>query len=143
MESQNYNNHSRFVPGFHFVLSMFLFIGLIVSIYNFFRHWDESGRSINIEIILLFFCGMLIFWYTRQFAIKAQDRAIRGEESLRYFIMTGNAIDARITMGQIIALRFASDEEFVALVDKAATTGMAPKDIKMAVKTWRADHHRA
>jgi hypothetical protein len=143
METQNYNNHSRWVPGFHFLLGSLLFIGLIIAVYNFFRHFDESGRAENLLIILIYFCGMLMFWYLRQFAIKAQDRAIRGEESLRYFVMTGKPIDKRITMGQIIALRFASDEEFVALADKAAAEGLGAKEIKMAVQKWRADHHRA
>jgi hypothetical protein len=79
----------------------------------------------------------------RQFALKAQDRAIRAEESLRYFILTGKAIDSRITMGQIIALRFAPDEEFVLLTEKAAAEGLLPNDIKKEIKNWRADNHRA
>jgi hypothetical protein len=142
MKPQTYANHSRYVGGFHFLLSSLLLIGFIVSIVNLFMHWNENGLMFSL-FVLLYFCGLLLFWYSRRFAVRAQDRAIRGEESLRYFIMTGKAIDSRITMSQIIALRFADDEEFVALADKAAAESMWMSDIKKAIKKWRADHHRA
>ncbi len=74
--------------------------------------------------------------------MKAQDRAIRAEESLRYFILSGKAIDKRLTLSQIIALRFASDEEFLELAEKAAAGNLSNKDIKKAIQNWRADHHR-
>jgi hypothetical protein len=143
MEPQNYANHSRYVKGFHFVLSFLLTAGLIVSVINLFRHWHQSGRAISLMLILLFVCGLFIFWYMRQFALRAQDRAIRAEENLRYFILTGKAIDSRITMSQIIALRFAADDEFLALAEKAAAENLSLNDIKRAIKNWRADHHRA
>jgi len=143
MNPQNYDNHPRYVKGYHFILSALLFIGLIVSIINIFRHWNESGRAINLMLLLLVVCLFFIFWFMRQFAIKAQDRAIRAEESLRYFILTGKAIDSRITMSQIIALRFAPDDELISLTDKAATEGLSGTEIKKAIKTWRADHFRA
>jgi hypothetical protein len=56
--------------------------------------------------------------------------------------MTGKPLDPRLGVKQIVALRFASDEEFVALAKKAADEQMAPVDIKKAVKNWRADHYR-
>lgn len=84
-----------------------------------------------------------MFWYMRQFPIKAQDRAIRAEESLRYFILTGKPISRALTIGQIAALRFAEDEEFVALIDKALAENLSADDIKKTIKNWKADHHRA
>jgi hypothetical protein len=78
----------------------------------------------------------------RTYALKAQDRAIRAEESLRYFILTGKAIDTRLRMGQIVALRFASDNEFVALAEKAATEGLSGKQIKQLIQNWKADYRR-
>jgi hypothetical protein len=143
MEPQNYANHARFVKGYHFLLTALLTIGLIVSIINLCRHWNESGRAINLMLILIVVCLFLIGWFMRVFALKAQDRAIRAEESLRYFILTGKAIDSRLTIGQIIALRFADDAEFIALTEKAATENLSPVDIKKAIQNWRADHHRA
>jgi hypothetical protein len=78
----------------------------------------------------------------RIFALKAQDRAIRADENLRYFSMTGKLLDPRLTVKQVVALRFASDAEFVALAARAASESLKSNDIKMAVKTWRADEYR-
>ena len=78
----------------------------------------------------------------RTSALKAQDRAIRAEESLRYFIISGKAIDARLRMGQIVALRFAPDAEFVALAEKAATEGLSGKQIKQQIQQWKGDYRR-
>lgn len=142
MEPQNFSNHHRYVKGYHFLLSTLLFIGLIWSIVNFYRHLHFAGLVSAGLIVLLFVCVTLCWLFLRTFPLKAQDRAIRAEESLRYFILTGKAIDKRITMGQIIALRFAPDEEFLSLVDKAAAEGLSPKAIKESIKNWRADHHR-
>ena len=78
----------------------------------------------------------------RVFALKAQDRAIRAEENLRHFAATGKLLDARLGTKQIVALRFASDGEFVDLARRAAETGMSPDAIKKSIKQWRADTYR-
>ena len=92
--------------------------------------------------MVLTFCMMLLFFFVRAFPLKAQDRAIRAEENLRYFVMTGKLLDPRLSVLQIVALRFASDAEFVPLALRAANENLAPKDIKQAIKTWRADEYR-
>jgi hypothetical protein len=143
MEPQNYANHPRYVKGYHYLLSTLLFLGLIAAVVNVYRHIQFEALLSSILILWLFICAFFMAWFLRVFPIKAQDRAIRAEESLRYFILSGKPIDKRLTMSQIIALRFADDDEFLALADKAATEGMASKDIKQAVKNWRADNHRA
>jgi hypothetical protein len=74
--------------------------------------------------------------------LKAQDRAIRGEENLRHFVLTGKRLDPRLTIRQIIALRFAPDDEFVALAKAAADKNLAADAIKQAVENWRADTYR-
>ena len=79
----------------------------------------------------------------RVFPIRVQDRAIRVEENLRYFSMTGKLLDKKLTMSQIIALRFAEDSEFLELVDQALQNNWTNKEIKQAIKNWRADNHRA
>jgi hypothetical protein len=78
----------------------------------------------------------------RIYALKAQDRAIRAEENLRHFVLTGKLLDARLSIKQIVALRFASDAEFPALAATAADTNMAPDAIKQAIRNWRADLYR-
>jgi hypothetical protein len=143
MTEQNFSNHRRLVPGFHIILSMLLVSGVIISIINVIRHPANSvGHVSSVLITLLFVCGCLLFWYMRQFPIKAQDRAIRAEESLRFFILTGKPLDNRLTIGQITALRFASDEEMVALVTRAIAENLSPNEVKKMIKNWRPDHHR-
>jgi hypothetical protein len=85
----------------------------------------------------------LLYWYIRSFPLKAQDRAIRAEENLRHYVLTGKLLDSRLRISQVIALRFASDDEFVALAKKAAEEGLNNDAIKREIRTWRADHHRA
>ena len=85
----------------------------------------------------------LFFIYLRTFPLKAQDRAIRAEENLRHFILTGKPLSDKLTINQIIALRFASDAEYLDLVTKAIEQNLAPKQIKESIKNWRADYHRA
>jgi len=144
MNEQNYANHARYVKGFHFVLGSFLIIGAIGSVVNLWMQWAAKDEVLTAAlIVLLFTCGFFTFWFSRQFAIKAQDRAIRAEENLRYFIITRKPLDSRITMGQIISLRFAPDDEFVVLVDRAINENLTPVEIKKAIKNWRADNYRA
>jgi hypothetical protein len=78
----------------------------------------------------------------RTYALKAQDRAIRAEEQLRHFILTGKPLDSRLNIRQIIALRFASDEELPALAKKAAEENLRSKEIKQQINHWRADNYR-
>jgi hypothetical protein len=144
MNEQNYANHTRFVKGYHFILSAFLLIGTICSFVNLWLQWSAKDEVFSAALIaLLFICCFLIAAFVRTFPLKAQDRAIRAEENLRYFILTNKAIDKRINMGQIIALRFAPDDEFIVLADRAAKENLSPDEIKKAIKNWRADLHRA
>ena len=93
-------------------------------------------------IVLVSFVLLSLYLHSRVFALKAQDRAIRAEENLRYFILTGKRIDQRLTLAQIIALRFASDEELPALAQKAAEEGLSNEAIKKQIRVWRGDWHR-
>jgi hypothetical protein len=81
-------------------------------------------------------------WFTRSFPLKAQDRAIRAEESLRHYVLTGKLLPSELKMSQVIALRFAPDDEFLALIDRAIKEKMTNKEIKMAIKNWKPDHYR-
>ena len=85
---------------------------------------------------------LFLFYFARAFPLRAQDRVIKLEESLRAHRLTGQDLDARLTMPQIIALRFASDEEWPALAKRAADEGMERYAIKEAIKNWRADPYR-
>jgi L-cystine uptake protein TcyP (sodium:dicarboxylate symporter family) len=144
MAEQNYKNHARFVPMYHFVVLPLLLLTFIGSIVNLTHSLGDHERLYNAALIVaLSFAGLLAAFFARVFALKAQDRAIRAEENLRHFVLTGKLLDARLSVPQIVALRFASDGEFLALAQKAAHDAMKPADIKSAVKDWRADEYRA
>jgi hypothetical protein len=141
MSQQNYANHTRMVPGFHyvaFILGLAIFIGSLVNLYHASADNHYSAALITALIILVF----IIAWYTRVFALKAQDRAIRAEENFRHFVFTGKPLNSGLRMSQIIALRFAGDEEFVALAQKAAAENLSAKAIKQSIQNWKADTYR-
>jgi Family of unknown function (DUF6526) len=143
MLQQNYVNHSRYVTGYHFILSAFLLFGTIASLINVWLQYMAHDNFFSALLItVLFICGLFIFLFMRQFPMKTQDRAIRAEEGLRYFILARKPLDSRISMRQIIALRFAPDDEFVTLVDKAINESLSPDEIKRTIKNWRADNFR-
>jgi hypothetical protein len=143
MSTQNYGNHKRFVPMFHGVLFGILALTLIGSIVNLAKSIGDHERLYSAALIVaLSVAGILQFFFSRIFPLKAQDRAIRAEENLRHFVMTGKLLDSRLTTGQVVALRFAPDVELAGLAQRAAQEGMAAAQIKQAVKNWRADEYR-
>jgi hypothetical protein len=142
MAEQNFKNHARLVPAYHGVAGLLIIAGLIGSIVNLF-HADAHTHYSAALLVVVFLVLLILFWYARAFALKAQDRAIRAEENFRHFILTGKPLDKQLRMGQIIALRFAGDEEFPALAKKAAAENLSQKQIKVAIQNWRADYNRA
>jgi hypothetical protein len=143
METQSYANHRQTVPMFHFVLIPMLALTVIGSLVNLYESWGDHQRLYGASLIAVLSIGILILMFLcRIFALKAQDRAIRAEESLRHFVLTGKLPDPRLTIRQLIALRFAPDAEFVALAKKGADESLTPDAIKQAVKQWRADTYR-
>lgn len=114
-------------------------IGAIVNLFHS-TPGNQYSASLLVVVAIIFFA---LYYHVRAFPIKAQDRAIRAEENLRYFILTGKPMDSRITMNQIIALRFASDEELPELASRAANEGLSNTAIKRSIHNWRPDFHRA
>lgn len=141
MTEQNFKNHARLLPAYHGVTALLIIAGLIGSIVNLI-HADAHTHYSAALLVVVFLALTSLFWFARTFALKAQDRAIRAEENFRHFILTGKPLDKQLRIGQIIALRFASDEELPALAKKAVEEQLSQKQIKEAVKNWRADHHR-
>lgn len=141
-EQQNFANHTQRVPLF-LGLALVLLLTIIGAGVNLYRSFGDHERLYNAALILvLSLCVFVAAGLARGFALKAQDRAIRAEENLRSFVLTGKLLDPRLTIHQIIALRFASDAEFLALAKKAADESMTPVAIKQAVTNWRADLYR-
>lgn len=142
MSEQNYKNHVRFVPLYHYVAGTLVILGFGGSVVNFIKADAHTHYSAAL-LVVAFFALVLIFWYARVFALRAQDRAIRAEENFRHFMLTGKPLDKQLSMGQIIALRFASDTEFPALAKKAADENLSQKQIKESIQNWRTDNNRA
>ncbi|HET9057028.1 MAG TPA: DUF6526 family protein [Chitinophagaceae bacterium] len=141
MKEQNLANHGRYIPLWHFITPVIMLAILVGSIVNLIYSAKENVYSASLLVVisaLLF----IFYWYSRSFALRAQDRAIRAEENFRHFILTGKPLDSRLRISQIIALRFASDEEFVSLAKKAAEEGSRAADIKKSIQKWRADYNR-
>jgi hypothetical protein len=144
MVQQNYSNHKRYIFLYHFVTCA---IALLLFISSIYYTLEEAVKGTSMKPGLFLFLISLVllslFFYAREFALKAQNRAIRAEENFRHFLLTGKPLDSKLTMRQIIGLRFASDEEFPGLAKKAAESGMPEDDIKKAIKNWRGDYDRA
>ena len=141
MKEQNFKNHGRLVVGFHGVLFLALLALLIGAVYHLFRTTSENLYLASL-VVLIALILIIMAWYIRMFPLKAQDRAIRAEENLRYYVLTGKLLPKELRMSQIIALRFASDEEFLPLLDKALKEKLSAKEIKMEIKNWKADFYR-
>ncbi|MFJ7969923.1 DUF6526 family protein [Psychrobacillus sp. NPDC096389] len=140
---QTYENHTRLHPLQHFILMPISAITLLVAIvYTITSILKGDFSFITFLIMALVIMSIIAGLLARMNALKVQDRTIRVEEQLRYFMLTGTPIDSKITLSQLIALRFASDDEFPRLASKAALTGMTPEEIKKEIQHWRVDEHR-
>ena len=143
MQTQHYKNHSRLVPLYHGVTLIAILVLIVGSFINLYQIIATGGGLYSASLIcLISLILLMLFFFARSFALKAQDRAIRSEENFRHFILTGKPLDNRLRLSQIIALRFAGDEEFIELAQKAINENLSSKQIKQSVKKWKADHHR-
>lgn len=142
MSEQDYKSHAQRVPGF-LALALTLLVTFVGACVNLYQSLGNHERLYNASLILVLTgCVFVATGYSRTFALKAQDRAIRSEENLRHYVLTGKLLDNRLAPGQIVALRFASDEEFADLANRAATQNMTGDEIKRAIRNWRPDLYR-
>ena len=143
MATQNFRNHGKIVPVFHYFTSFAIFAVTIGSFVNLSNSWRDHSNLYSASLICVITLILGSFYvFIRSFPLRAQDRAIRAEENLRHFALTGKLLDKRLRLGQIIALRFADDEEFVELARKAVEENLRAGEIKKTIRNWRADEHR-
>jgi hypothetical protein len=145
METQNYQNHRKIKPE---ILSHKLYYILVIpfnlfAIANLIRAFYVGYGRIDAFLFVVTAISF-VFAYTlfRPFALRAQDRAIRAEENLRHFALTGKLLDKSLTISQVIALRFAPDEEFIQLAERAEKEKLSNDAIKKEIKNWKADTYR-
>ncbi|HTO74127.1 MAG TPA: DUF6526 family protein [Gemmatimonadales bacterium] len=139
---QSFENHTRYVPGYHYVLSTILTINLVWRIVVLVRT-PSWGAAVE---LLLAGGFVLIFTYMRSFPIMVQSRLIRLEERLRLERLLPADLHSRIaefTPAQLVGLRFASDGELPALARRVLNEGIRDrKQIKRLIKEWRTDDFR-
>ncbi|WP_407431500.1 DUF6526 family protein [Arcticibacter sp.] len=144
MEKQDINNHIRFYAPHHFIFYPVILL-LIISA-AFYTITDAENRVVFsfITAILILLCWLS--YMTRQhYALTNQNRTVRLEMRLRYFQLTGvpfDQVENRLSFSQLAALRFASDPELVALIQRALDQNLDPGAIKNAIQNWHPDHMR-
>jgi hypothetical protein len=143
LQEQNYRNHRRVDPRYHFVLipiSLIVLAGTVVAVINS----VNSGETIWLSVLSLMMSIILILAATliRTYPLRMQDRIIRAEQQLRHYILDGQLLDPSLTLKQIVGLRFASDAEFPELCKKAVKEKLTGDQIKRMIKEWNGDNNR-
>ena len=141
--NQSFEKHARIVPGFHFLTFGLLLVNFLWNAYRAIQA-PTRGAAFSLALAL----GLIfLFFYARLFALAVQDRVIRLEERLRMERLLPADLKPRIgefTTPQLIALRFASDEELPELARKVLDEKIEDrKAIKRMIKNWRPDFQRA
>lgn len=138
---QSYADHGRTDPAFHRFLVPISAITIIVAVVNAVRH---PGFNSAWLVVVSIAAGVALF-KMRLYSLKVQDRLIRLEERLRLQQLLAEPLRSRIpelTVGQLVALRFASDAELPMLVTRALNEKLSKDDLKKSVTMWRPDFFR-
>lgn len=140
--AQNFKNHARLVPLYHFVLALMILVFLGHSIWRLIKNpGTDSVMAVLLGVILV-----LLFYYVRAFPLAVQDRLIRDEMRHRLSDVLPSEIHSRIldiSPDQLIGLRFAGDGELPELVGRVLDGSLTGRqEIKKAVRDWQADEYR-
>jgi hypothetical protein len=138
---QTFKNHVRFDPAYHAFIVPVAGVNVLVAIWNVFQNPSLAAAW----FVILSIAAVAVVLKLRLYPLKAQDRIIRLEEQLRLCQLLPEGVRGRcaeLTEAQLIALRFASDSEIPALVEKALGSGMSAREIKRAIMNWRPDYFR-
>jgi len=141
MKQQNFNNHGKWVIGYHLITFLAILALIIGSIINLVNSSDDNVYASSL-LVLVSFILLFLFYFLRSFALRAQDRAIKAEENFRHYLLTGKPLNNKITVRQTVGLRFASDEEFPVLAERAIKENLSEKEIKKEIKNWKTDEYR-
>lgn len=144
MKTQNFKNHARIFPLHHLVITPMTLIFLGWTVYRMDLSTPENTWT-SIYYLLGATTLVLLPLLARIYALKTQNRIILMEMRQRYFHLTGAPFyskETQLGLGQIIALRFASDQEMIPLMEKAIKEKLTPKEIKLQVKDWQGDYRR-
>jgi hypothetical protein len=140
-DKQSFKNHGRVDPLYHYLSFTILVASFIIAAAYLFYH----PHFFTAWIVVLTVVAFIPFFRLRTYALKVQDRVIRLEERLRLQALAPSEWHAEIhklTEDQLIALRFAPDEELVELAKQAVAENLSRKQIKERIRNWRPDHWR-
>ncbi len=140
-KKQHYGNHTRLSKSFHGFTLPALLVLVIGVIRNIIYSTEENRYDAWLLLLVTILLGSL-YYHSRIFALKVQDRAIVTDVKLRHFILTGKPLPEGLRTQQIIALRFASDEELPALIERALDEKLSNKEIKKQIRKWKGDYRR-
>ena len=144
MSEQNFSNHTKFVPMFHFFVGPIFIVNFVAQAILLVKGGVFTFASI---LHVLAAAALLVLAFlARLFALGVQDRVIRLEERMRYEKLLPADLQSRIgefTISQLVSLRFASDAELPPLARKVLDGKIANrKAIKQMIQNWRADYQR-
>ncbi len=138
MAEQSFQNHAH--RPIHTAIA---FLFAVLALYFIVRSMYFGADMRDMALLMTVFAVIVLVAISRVYIVKLQDRIIMLEVKVRAAeLLTQDAQLAKLSSKQIVALRFASDEEFGALLERAARENLAPKEIKAAIKSWRPDLHR-
>ena len=144
MKTQQYTNHVRYYPPHHFIFSPVVILLLFIGMRGIWR--DVPNQWLWIMVTLLTaIIGWLSFMMRQHYALTCQNRIVRLEMRLRYYQLTQERlenIEHQLSFNQLAALRFASDEELVPLMQRVLKERLSPDAIKQAIKNWQPDTMR-
>lgn len=143
MATQNFANHSRFPSNANRYFPLFLLMIFVGSVINIYEPLLLAGKLWALVLTTLCLAVISLWYSVRVMVIRVQDRAIRAEENLRHYVLTGKLLPAALNLAQIVALRFASDAEMPELAQRAVVEKLSRKAVKQAIKAWRPDLNRA
>ena len=138
---QNFGNHVRWDPLFHFFMGPVFILLWITSIVMLVRH----ANWFSVAHVVITSAALVAVFKIRLYALKVQDRVIQLEERLRLASLLPEGqrpLIGQLTEAQLVGLRFASDEEAAALAQRAVAEKLSRDDIKKAIKVWRPDYSR-
>jgi hypothetical protein len=140
MAEQSYQSHAHH-PRATYMAALFWLVALVLLIGQAFFRWNTMNWTIAAILLTVAPLVAISRWYI----VRLQDRIIMLETKVRAAELLNagqDALLAKLSPKQIAALRFASDEEFGSLLERAARENLSPKDIKAAIRTWRPDPYR-
>ena len=149
--AQSYATHRKFVPWYHFFASLVLLVYLIRSIWKLAGTLMSdtpmgAGHIFDAVLAVLVAAALIVVWlYARLFPLAVQDRVIRQEMEHRLARVLPDDLKGRVddlTKGQIIGLRFASDDELPDLTRDALDNGTGREALKKKIRDWQADDWR-